>query len=224
MREPHACQAKNSERMLFFEPIYSSLFLKFAIPVLKTLSLSLPTAPKRAKSVEVGLARNSTTIGTRAGHGERLSVRGLFSCPIPQRQLHVVDRDGARRYRRLTPSKSVVTRPPPVFHPFGHRPTGNVISSLLSWERHGRVQSRTPILGPDRALLALGPSANRRSAKPAKYVLLLCGKSKGNSILTRNVRSLVSPSSRAGRVSCRPPSLQRGRGTGDQEEKSKCQP
>jgi hypothetical protein len=56
MREPHACQAKNSERMLFFEPIYSSLFLKFAIPVLKTLSLSLPTAPKRAKSVEVGLA------------------------------------------------------------------------------------------------------------------------------------------------------------------------
>jgi hypothetical protein len=41
--------------MLFFEPIYSSLFLKFAIPVLKTLSLSLPTAPKRAKSVEVGL-------------------------------------------------------------------------------------------------------------------------------------------------------------------------
>ena len=31
--------------------------------------------------------------------------------------------------------------------------------SLLSWERHGRVQPRNPVLGPDRALLALGPAA-----------------------------------------------------------------
>jgi len=30
-------------------------------------------------------------------------------------------------------------------------------------ERHGRFQSRTPIPGPDRALLALDPSANRKS-------------------------------------------------------------
>jgi hypothetical protein len=49
--------------MLFFEATYSSLFLNFAIPVLKTLSLSLPTALKRAKSVEVGLAQTGWPVG-----------------------------------------------------------------------------------------------------------------------------------------------------------------
>jgi hypothetical protein len=57
--------------------------------------------------------------------------------------------------------------------PHGRCPTGNVIPSLLSAERHGRVHSRTPILRPDRGLLALGPSANRKSIKPAKYILFL---------------------------------------------------
>jgi hypothetical protein len=33
--------------------------------------------------------------------------------------------------------------------PLGRRPTGNVTPARLSWEQHGRVQSRTPILGPD---------------------------------------------------------------------------
>jgi hypothetical protein len=48
--------------MLFFEATYSSLFLNFAIPVLKTLSLSLPTALKRAKSVEVGLGEHLESV------------------------------------------------------------------------------------------------------------------------------------------------------------------
>ena len=91
MREPHACQAKNSERMLFFEPIYSSLFLKFAIPVLKTLSLSLPTAPKRAKSVEVGLAEELTALG-----GVPLVVRAFRSLGLPaaiQEHVHIKQRE-----------------------------------------------------------------------------------------------------------------------------------
>ena len=73
-------------------------------------------------------------------------------------------------------------------------------SCAVSAERHGRAQSRTPIRGPDRALLALDPSANRKSIKPAKYSLRLRRKSTGISILTRQEeRSLVFPCSRAGR-------------------------
>ena len=83
--------------------------------------------------------------------------------------------------------------------PLGRPLTGNVTRCAVSVERHGRIQSRTPILGPDRALLALGPSANRKSIKLAKYILLLRRKSTGISILTRNERSLVFPCSRAGR-------------------------
>lgn len=38
----------------------------------------------------------------RAGsHGQCRPDRGPFSCPLPLRQPHVVNRDGARRYRRL---------------------------------------------------------------------------------------------------------------------------
>jgi hypothetical protein len=36
----------------------------------------------------------------RNSHGQRCSDCGLFSCPIPQRQPHVVNRDGARRQNR----------------------------------------------------------------------------------------------------------------------------
>ena len=57
--------------------------------------------------------------------------------------------------------------------PLGRPLTGNVTRCAVSVERHGRIQSRTPILGPDRALLALDPSANRKSIKLAKYILLL---------------------------------------------------
>jgi hypothetical protein len=56
-----------------------------------------------------------------ASHGQRSSDRRLFSCPMPQRQAHVVNRDGARRYHRLIQSKIVVTRPPPIFPPL-HQP------------------------------------------------------------------------------------------------------
>lgn len=47
--------------------------------------------------------------------------RGLFSCPIPQRQPHVVNLDGARPYRCQVQSKIVVTPPPPVFREL-HQP------------------------------------------------------------------------------------------------------
>jgi hypothetical protein len=57
---------------------------------------------------------------------------------------------------------------------------GNVTECAVSAERRGRVQSRTPILGPDRALLALDPAANCKSLKPAKYVFLLRRKSAEN--------------------------------------------
>jgi len=54
----------------------------------------------------------------RAGsHGQCSPDRGFFSCPIPQRQLHIVNLDGACCYRRLVQSKIVVTRPPPIFRP-----------------------------------------------------------------------------------------------------------
>ena len=43
---------------------------------------------------------------------------------------------------------------------------------------------------PGLALLAQGPSANRKSIKPAKYILLLCLKRTGISILTRGVRQI----------------------------------
>jgi hypothetical protein len=52
---------------------------------------------------------------------------------------------------------------------------------------------------PGRAPLALGPSANRKAIKLAKYILLLRRKSTEFSILTRNERSLVFPCSRASR-------------------------
>ena len=52
-----------------------------------------------------------------SGHGQSSPERGLFSCPMPQRQPHVVKLDGARRYRRLVQSKIVVTRPSPIFRP-----------------------------------------------------------------------------------------------------------
>jgi hypothetical protein len=44
-------------------------------------------------------------------HGQRFSDRGLFSCPMLQRQ--VVNLDGTRRYRCPVQSKFAVTRPPP---------------------------------------------------------------------------------------------------------------
>src|SRR5208337_877816 len=44
-------------------------------------------------------------------HGQRFSDRGLFSCPMLQRQ--VVNPDGTRRYRCPVQSKFAVTRPPP---------------------------------------------------------------------------------------------------------------
>jgi hypothetical protein len=71
------------------------------------------------------------------------------------------------------------------------RPTGDVIPSLLSRERHERVQSRTPILGSDRALLAQYPSANRKSIKPAKHVLLLRRNEYGNLYTNQERRTEV---------------------------------
>jgi hypothetical protein len=52
--------------------------------------------------------------GKAARHGRSGPNRGPFSCPIPQRQPHVVNLDGARRYRCLVQGKIVVTRPPPI--------------------------------------------------------------------------------------------------------------
>ena len=87
-------------------------------------------------------------------------------------------------------------------HPLCHQSTGSVNPCAVSVERHGRVQSRTPILGPDRALLALGPSANRKSINLAKYILLLPHGEYGN-LYTNQARRLVSPCFTAG--SCRLP-------------------
>src|SRR5208337_164866 len=44
-------------------------------------------------------------------HGQRFSDRGLFSCPMLQRQ--VVNREGTRRYRCPVQSQFAVTRAPP---------------------------------------------------------------------------------------------------------------
>jgi hypothetical protein len=73
---------------------------------------------------------------------------------------------------------------------------------LVSLERRGRVQSRAPIRGPDQAILALDPSANRKSFKLAKYILLLPQNEDGN-LYTNQARRLVSPCFTAG--SCRLP-------------------
>ena len=43
------------------------------------------------------------------------------------------------------------------------RPTGNVTPYAVSVARHGRICSRTAILSSAQALLALDPSANRKS-------------------------------------------------------------
>ena len=48
----------------------------------------------------------------QAGSRGQISPEGgLFSCPIRQRQLHVFNRDGARRHRNIVQSKTFVTRP-----------------------------------------------------------------------------------------------------------------
>jgi hypothetical protein len=64
--------------------------------------------------------------GKSPSDGQSSPGHGLFSSPMAQRQPHVVNRDGGRRYRR---------------------PTGNVTLCAASAERHGGVQSRTPIPG-----------------------------------------------------------------------------
>ncbi len=87
-------------------------------------------------AVGVGVGRASGSHGVAAATSPD---HRFFSRLIPQRQQDVVNLNVARRYRQ---------------------PTRSVMPSLLSWERHVRVQSRTPILGPVRALLALNPSAN----------------------------------------------------------------
>ncbi len=57
-------------------------------------------------------AEGADSRGLPAGsHGQRFSDRGLFSCPMLQRQ--AVNRDGTRRYRCPVQSKFAVTRPPP---------------------------------------------------------------------------------------------------------------
>ena len=67
-------------------------------------------ASKRAVAAAVSGTKKSAAM--RAGsHGQRFSGRGLFSCPMLQRQ--VVNRDGTRRYRCPVQSKFAVTRPRP---------------------------------------------------------------------------------------------------------------
>ena len=48
-------------------------------------------------------------------HGKCISVRGLFSGAISQRQSYVINLNGAGRYRCLVQSEIVVTGPPPIF-------------------------------------------------------------------------------------------------------------
>src|ERR1035441_264402 len=70
---------------------------------------------------------------------------------------------------------------------------------LVLWDRHERFPSRTPILGPDRALLALDPAADCKSINPAKYICSYPIKTAGMSILTMNVeRTLAFPCFKVG--------------------------
>jgi hypothetical protein len=133
---------------------------------------------------------------TGAGsEGQCRPHHGLFSCPISQRQPHVVNLDEARRYRR-----------PPV----------KADPCAVSMERHGRAHSRTSILSPHRALLGLNPSANRQSIKPLKCALPLTRNEGRNLYTNQDSQTVVRLSPVSGPVagSSRPPST-RGRETGD---------
>jgi hypothetical protein len=69
--------------------------------------------------------------------------------------------------------------------PLGRRPSGNGAPSLPSLERHGRVQSRTPILGPVEPSWHWVPP---RIVNPSIQPNIFCscvGMSTGISILTR---------------------------------------
>jgi hypothetical protein len=84
------------------------------------------------------------------GQGQCSSDRGLYQSPIPQREQHIVNLDEARRYCG---------------------PIGIVIPSLRSLERHAGVQSRTPILGPDRSPWHWTPQRIVTHCKHSKYNL-----------------------------------------------------
>jgi len=99
--------------------------------------------------------------------------------------------------------------------------TGRDHPCVVSVEKHGRVQSRTPILSPHRSILALDPSANLQPVTPAKYISSLT-RNEGFFPYTNQDRQTVvwlSLASGSVVVGCRPPSLrrQRNRGIGKAE-------
>ena len=65
----------------------------------------------------------------RFSDGQCRPDRGLFSCPIPQRQPHVDELNGARLYSRIVQSKIVMTRPSAIFRPV-HQPFPHVTRLL----------------------------------------------------------------------------------------------
>ena len=81
--------------------------------------------PNRYSKVSGGMppsVKESFTLSERGSHDHCSCDCGLFSCPILQRKPLVVNLYGACRYRCLVPSKTAVTRPPPVCRPL-HRPS-----------------------------------------------------------------------------------------------------
>jgi hypothetical protein len=77
--------------------------------------------------------------------------RRIFSYPIPQRQPHVVNLDGARHCRCLTQSKIIVARPASVFQPlrqpFPHGIHVQVFQFVVEGKAHGHESSgRGPLV------------------------------------------------------------------------------
>lgn len=75
-------------------------------------------------------ARDHYVFWFSTSHGHSSPHRGLFSCPIRQRQPYVVNTDEARRYCRLVQNKIFLTRPPPTFRPL-HQALPHVIQVLV---------------------------------------------------------------------------------------------
>ena len=87
-------------------------------------SLSATLSPRYCGSHPCSNAPNRAGSIIAGRHGVAAATSpdlGPFSCPIPQRQAHVINLDGAHRFRCLTQSKIVVTRPPSIFRPL-HQP------------------------------------------------------------------------------------------------------
>ena len=112
-------------------------------------------------------------------HGQRFSDRGLFSCPIPQWQVDVINLNGAGRHGGLVQGRIVVTRLPqkPRWSPqSGHswspeiRPTGRGAFRLAPKVEkgygkdggHGRLGNREAISTFPQPLLLVSLSRTRR--------------------------------------------------------------